>query len=147
MGNGQRLRTGNEIGNKNYSAAIKRTRLKDMIINHDNRKQLINFLIRRWKLIVGFAAVERVYVASCRFAQNNDLPIPQTPPMMIPQACRQIEIIKHRIIEILPEVNFIDYIYEAPAPLDPEDFVEVFIADHHQCIDKIETVIKKMQLT
>lgn len=118
-----------------------------MITNDNNRKQLIDFLIYRWQSIINSAAVEKVYIASYNFAEANNLPIPQAPYFTIPQACRQIEIIKQHIIQILPEANFINYNYEAPAPLNPNDFVEVFIADHNQCISKIKNVVKRMQIT
>lgn len=118
-----------------------------MIAQKENCKQLIDFLITRWRLITGFAAVERVYVSSCQFAKANGLPTPQPPPIAIPKACLQIEVIKQRIIEILPETHFIDYNYEAPAPLNPDDWIEMFITDHHQCIAKVEEVVKKMQIT
>jgi len=118
-----------------------------MVVDHSNRKQLVEFLLNRWLFVMGGAAVERVFVATYQFAKNNNLPLPQVPPISIPQACRQIEVIKHRIIEILPEAKFIDYDFEAQAPLDPNDFVEVFIADHQQCIGKVRDVIKKMKIT
>lgn len=118
-----------------------------MIAQKENCKQLIDFLINRWRLITNFAAIEKVYIASCQFAEANNLPIPQPSPIIIPKACRQIEVIKHRIIETLPEAHFIDYNYEAPAPLNPDTWVEMFIADHHQCISKVEAVVEKMQIT
>lgn len=118
-----------------------------MITSKENCKQLINFLTDRWRFITIFAAVERVYIASYHFAKANGLPIPQPPLIAIPKACRQIEVIKQRIIEILPEAHFIDYIFEAQAPLEPNDWIEMFVADHHQCITKVEDVIKKMQTT
>lgn len=118
-----------------------------MIINQNNRKQLIDFLINRWKMIANFAAIERVYIASCEFAKSNSAPIPQPPSFEIPYAGRQIEVIKQHIIAILPEVHFIDYRYEAQAPLTPDDWVEMFIADNNQCISKVEDVIEKMQIT
>ena len=117
-----------------------------MIINDDNRRQLLDFLIQRWQLIMHFAALERVYVASCKFAAKNNIPIPQRPVIMVPQASRQITIIKRHIISILPETKFINYSFESQAPLDPEDFVEIFIADHNQCIGKVMEVIKKMKI-
>ena len=92
-----------------------------MIIDQNNRKQLIYFLIHRWKLLYNFAAVERVYAASCRFAKANSLPAPQPSLCTIPYANRQIEILKQRIIEILPEVHFIDYSYEAMQVVNAED--------------------------
>lgn len=118
-----------------------------MIAPKEDRKQLINFLIYRWRLITNFAAIERVFVAHYQYAKDNNLSTPQIPSIAIPQACRQIEIIKQRIIEILPETHFIDYTYESQAPLDPNDFVEMYIADHHQCISKVEEVMKRIQIT
>lgn len=112
-----------------------------------NRKQLLEFLINRWRLIVGFAALEKVYITHCQFTKDSDLPTPKVPLFMIPEACRQIEIIKRQIIEILPETNFIDYSFEAQAPLAPNDFVEMYIADHHQCISKIEETMERLQIT
>ena len=117
-----------------------------MISSKENRKQLINFLINRWKSIINFASVEKIYVASCSFAKANNLPVPKMPLIFIPQACRQIEIIKKYIIKILPETHFIDYDYETQAPLDPDDFVEMYVADHHQCIAKVEEIIKRMKI-
>lgn len=118
-----------------------------MVVDQNNRKQLIEFLLNRWQFVMGGAAVEKVYVAMRGFAKDNNLPLPQVPQITIPQACRQIEVIKHRIIEILPEAKFIDYSFEAQAPLNPDDFVEVFVADHQQCIGKVRDIIKKMKIT
>lgn len=111
-----------------------------------NDKQLIDFLIRRWKLLTLFATSERVHVASCHFAKQEGTPIPEPPSSMIPKACLQIEIIKQRIIEILPEANFIDYSYEAQAPLEPNDFVELYMDDHHQCMSKVEDLMERMKI-
>lgn len=111
-----------------------------------NDKQLINFLIQRWKLLTIFAASERIYAASCHFAKKEGMPIPESPSFAIPKACLQIEIIKQRIIEILPDVSFIDYTFETQAPLKPNDFAELYIADHHQCMSKVESVMEKMKI-
>jgi hypothetical protein len=117
-----------------------------MLINPSSRKQLIAFLLLRWKRMICFAAVERVYIASCRYAKKNEKPEPEMPILAIALPGKQIEIIKQHITMILPEAGFINYEYEAPAPLDPEDFIEVFESDHHQCIGKVEDVMQKMQI-
>ncbi len=118
-----------------------------MIASQATRKQLIDFLISRWQLITSYAAMEKVYIAQYKFAKSNDMPIPNPPILAVPYACRQIEIIKQHIIKILPETHFIDYTFEPPAPLEPNDWIEIFIADNHQCIGKVKEVIKKMQST
>jgi len=118
-----------------------------VITQGNNRRQLLEFLIQRWLLLTGLAAMERVYKAACQFAQENGKEIPPRPFIIDAKPCHQIEIIKQHIIEILPEARFIDYLYEAPAPLDPDDFVEMYIADHQQCAGKVVHLIKKLQIT
>ncbi len=117
-----------------------------MIAQKENRKQLIDFLIQRWKLLTIFATSERVHVASCRFAKEEGLPPPKSLSSMIPMACLQIEIIKQRIIEILPEASFIDYNYNAQAPLEPHDFAELYMDDHYQCMGKVEDLMERMKM-
>lgn len=113
----------------------------------DGYERFIDLLITKWMFIIRFAAEERIFTAQYEFAKANNLAPPPEPLLIVPQACRQIEIIKQRIITILPKVSFIDYAYEAPAPLDPKDFAEVFIADHLQCIEKIRDVMVKIRVT
>ncbi|RLC89122.1 MAG: hypothetical protein DRJ03_00775 [Chloroflexi bacterium] len=118
-----------------------------MITQGNDRKQLLEFLIQRWLLITGLAAIERVYKAMCQFAQENGKEIPPKPLAINVNPCLQIEIIKQHIIEILPEAHFIDYLYESPAPLNPDDFVEMYIADHHQCASKVIDLMQRMKIT
>lgn len=117
-----------------------------MLVNPSCRKQLIAFLLCRWQQMIGCAALERVYLASCAHAKDNDQPMPEMPIPVMALPCKQIAIIKDHIMAILPEASFINYEYAAPAPLDPSDFIEVFEADHNQCIGKVEEVMQKMQI-
>lgn len=110
-------------------------------MNQSAQKEFINFLLRRWQSLIGFAAAERVHIASVAFAIENDKPEPMNPILSVPYPCRQIEIIKYQIISVLPKVKFIDYSYEAQAPLDPSDFVELFVSDHLLCMSKVEKVL------
>lgn len=118
-----------------------------MITKGSDRRLLLDFLVQRWLLISGLAAMERVYVASCKFAQQSNQPMPAPPPVIQAKPGRQIEIIKQHIIAILPEAQFIDYVYEAPAPLDPNDFMEIYIADHQQCVGKVKSLMQQMKIT
>ena len=118
-----------------------------MIIPESGCKQLVNFLMSRWHMMSGIAAMERVYFSLCKYAQENGHPIPDKSPILEMQPGRQIDIIKQHIIEMLPEAGFIDYAYEPPAPLDPNDFVELFVAEQHQCIRKITRIMDKMKIT
>ncbi len=117
-----------------------------MTTTPDGNEQFIDFLLKRWMFIVKFAVEERIFTAQYEFAKANNMTLPQKPLITVPQASRQIEIIKQRIITILPKAGFIDYTYEAPAPLDPKDFAEVFVADHIQCIEKVRDVMGKMKI-
>jgi len=118
-----------------------------LLAQNSNPKLLLDFLISRWLLISGIAAMEKVYIASHKFASENDYPLPVKSPIIESQPCLQIEIIKQHIIEILPEAKFIDYVYEPQAPLDPEDFVEIYIEDHKQCADKVQSLMNRIQIT
>lgn len=118
-----------------------------MLIQHNNRKPTLDFLVSRWLLISKLAAVERVYNAACKFAQQHNHPVPLKPVIVEAQPSRQIEIIKQYIIKILPEARFIDYTYEAQAPLDPNDFVELYLEDHAQCVGKVQSLMERMKIT
>lgn len=118
-----------------------------MIVKEHNKRQLIDFLLNRWKNIIDFAAIERVYIASCIHAGSINQTPPSNPIEYMPKACLQIQVIKHRLIFIVPEVKFIDYYYEAQIPLNPNDFMDVFIDDHKLCITKIEDILEKLKIT
>ncbi len=117
-----------------------------MIATKRNRKQLLDFLLFRWKTRITFAAIERVYVAAEQFAKTNGISPPTKHMNIGVLPGRQISVIKSLILQILPKATFIDYDYEAPAPLNPDDFMEVFIADHKQCIAKVESLMNKLKI-
>lgn len=119
-----------------------------MIVTKANRKEILDFLIRRWSTVTVFAALEKVHYAKCEFAKANNIPIPNMPTFVIAQSlpCRQIEIIKLHIMAIIPEAHFINYDYEAQIPLDPNDFMEVYVDDHKQCIEKVREVMNKLRI-
>lgn len=117
-----------------------------MIVTKKNRKQLLDFLLLRWETRTNFAAIEKVYVAAEKFARTNEMGIPYRNLNIGVLPCRQIAVIKRIIIQILPEASFIDYLYESPAPLNPSDFIEMFMADHKQCISKVKSLMKRLKI-
>ena len=117
-----------------------------MIVTKKNRRQLLNFLLSRWKTRTTFAAIEKVYIAAEEFAKANNMQSPVKHLNIGVLPCRQISVIKKFIVCILPEAKFIDYNYESPAPLNPEDFMEMFIEDHNQCIAKVESLMDKLKI-
>jgi len=117
-----------------------------VIVTKKNRRQLLDFLLFRWKTRTTFAAIEKVYVAAEEFAKKNNMQSPIKHMNIGVLPCRQIAVIKHLIVSILPEAKFINYDYESPAPLNPEDFMEMFIEDHNQCISKVESLMDKLKI-
>ena len=97
--------------------------------------------------IVAASSAEIIHANACRIAEDNELTIPDIPVIAICRPSRQIDIIKHRIVEILPEANFIKYSYEPPAPLSPPDFIEIYAREHIQCAGKVQTLIEKLNIT
>ncbi len=118
-----------------------------MIVTPKNKRRLLEFLISRWMDIVAASSVEIVHSNVCRAAENNKVDIPDIPVIAICRPSRQIDIIKHRIVEILPEADFIKYAYEPPAPLSPPDFIEIYAIEHRQCAGKVQTLMEKLDIT
>ena len=114
-----------------------------MIALSTNQKELIEFLLNRWQILTGYAATECVYAAMIQHNKKHNLPTPIPPPFIACRPCDQIEIVKQQIIKILPQAQFINYIYQAPMPLDPNDFVELYMDEQDQCIDKVRTLIEQ----
>lgn len=117
-----------------------------MIIIKKNRKQLLDFLLARWGTRATFAAMEKVYIAATEFAEANDMQVPLKHLNIGVLPCRQIAVIKQLVLCILPEASFINYEYESQAPLNPNDFMEMYIEDHKQCISKVRSLMKKLKI-
>lgn len=54
----------------------------------------------------------------------------------------QIDIIKNRIIELLPKASFISGQYSSPLKLTPDDYVELFISHQLISMDKVNELIE-----
>jgi hypothetical protein len=121
--------------------------IDNMIATPTRRRQLLEFLISRWVNVISASAVEIIYNTACQFATDNDLPNPETPVLVDAKPCLQIAIIKHRIVQILPEAKFIEYSYEPPAPLNPKDYIEIYTDDSKQCAGKVKELIERLQVT
>lgn len=128
------------------ATALADQRKQTVIVTKKNRKQLLDFLLTRWSTRATFAAIERVYIAATEFAATNGMepPVKHLNIGVLPG--RQIAVIKKLILCILPEANFINYDYESPAPLNPDDFMEIYIEDHKQCISKVKSLMEKLKI-
>lgn len=117
-----------------------------MIVTKKNRKQLLDFLLARWSTRATFAAIEKVYIAATEFAETNNMKVPLKTLNIGVLPGRQIEVIKQLVLCILPEASFITYDYESQAPLNPDDFMEMYIEDHKQCISKVKSLMEKLKI-
>lgn len=118
-----------------------------MIISPTKRKQLLEFLMDRWTNLISASVVELIHATECQIAKSNNLSDPEVPILVVSQPCHQIEIIKHRIVQILPEAKFIKYCYEPPMPLSAKDFIEVYTNEHKQCVGKVKELMERLQVT
>lgn len=111
-----------------------------MLITKNKRKSILNFLLRRWQILTPLAAIEQVLTT---YPNNAEEPIVK---IIAAEPGKQIAIIKQYIIYILPEASFINYDYESPCPLNPNDFMELYSNEQSQCISKVQTIIKKLRI-
>jgi len=117
-----------------------------MIIPKKKRRPLLELLLHRWTILAPFAAAQKLHVLT----KQQNLPIvgnlfaqlvAETKPEL------QIEIIKNKIIEILPEANFIAPAFESPSgELVPDDFIEVCIGHQEICILKVRELMQRMKI-
>ena len=122
-----------------------------MLIQRDRKKKLINFLLDRWSQLTDAAAISRINIIFDTLAQENKLPISQKSSeiqnIIDCKPEKQINILKKFIIKIIPKAKFINYQFEAQAPLALSDFVEIYIADHQQCITKVHELIDQLKIS
>lgn len=118
-----------------------------MIVTPTERKQLLEFLMGRWMNLISASVVELIHATGCQVAADNGLPNPETPVLVEARPCLQIAIIKHRIVQILPEAKFIEYSYEPPMLLNAKDYIEIYIDDSKQCVNKVKELMERLQIT
>lgn len=128
------------------TTALADQRKQTVIVTKKNRKQLLDFLLARWSTRATFAAIEKVYISATEFAETNDMKVPLKTLNIGVLPIRQIEVIKQLVLCILPEAGFINYDYESQAPLNPNDFMEMYIEDHKQCISKVKSLMEKLKI-
>lgn len=116
-----------------------------MIKPKRNKKPLLTMLLYRWGLLSPFAAAQALYKTN---PETQSVPIigyffAQLATDTMPH--EQIEIIKSKIIELLPEANFIQPPFESHN-LSPDDFAEIFVEHQDMCIKKVHKLIDQMQI-
>ncbi len=124
-----------------------------MVINMKNevkidlrRRPVIDWLLTRWLALCYYAALEMLQINTMSSSLKDlasisgELDFSRGKPML------QIEIIKLKIVELLPETFFILPAFPNDLDLTPEDFLEMYI-DHQQlAIKKVKELIKQLKV-
>jgi len=110
----------------------------------NKRKLLLDMLLLRWKALSQYGAIERLHRAVMEQTGEQDILFDSD--VIKAKPVDQIELIKSKIIEILPETSFIKPTYEAPAELRPEDFMQMYVDHQELCINKVKDLMKKMRI-
>lgn len=102
-----------------------------------NCRAVINLLLTRWLILHQYAAVEKLQTR--KSAQPTSALIgfnfEQGKPVL------QIEIIKLKIIELLPEAAFISPDFQDETDLTQEDFIEMYIEHQALAVQKVRKLL------
>ena len=107
-----------------------------------NCRAVINLLLTRWLVLHQYAALEKLQTRTS--AQPNNILVEfnfeQGKPIL------QIEIIKLKIIELLPEAAFIFPEFDDPTDLSQDDFMEMYIEHQKLSIEKIKKLLDTLEI-
>lgn len=110
----------------------------------NKKKEVLHFLLYRWKTLSGYAALEKIYCDHSETASKFGIDIPPSVENASSiKAVKQIDLIKQTIVTILPETSFIITNYEAPSELQPKDFAELYINHQDICLQRVKDLIIK----
>lgn len=108
--------------------------------------QCINLLLLKWKQSIPLAAAQRSVLEDIKYAKENNLPIPiMNQEFIQEQPILRINMIKRRIIEMIPELYWIMEDYNLPIELNSDDLIELYISHNTLMISKIKTFIRSRQ--
>lgn len=119
-----------------------KSRLQQMKIT-GRKYPIMMMLLTRWDMLSAFAATEKIYNNTKDEPEIRQLLETLFPHAIRPGSMEEIRLIKKRIVEILPETEFILPDYEAPQELDAEDYVQLFMEHQSMSIEKIFTIMKR----
>jgi len=110
------------------------------------RKPILEMLLTRWDMLAAFGATEKIYNATEDEPEIRSLLEQMFPHAIRPGSMAELGLIKHKIVEILPESDFIIPDYESPQELDSEDYVQLYMSHQRISIDKVCQLIKEMKI-
>jgi len=88
-----------------------------------------------------WGALHQLFLGTVKQAKSVGMQSPPVPEIVKTKPSKQISIIKFKIIELLPEAEFIKPDYEFDENLSAEDFIELYIKHQHMCIKKVQHLL------
>lgn len=109
----------------------------DIDIQPRNCRAVINLLLTRWLVLHQYAALEKLQTRKSTQPTNMlvEFNFSQGKPVL------QIEIIKFKIIELLPEAAFIFPEFHDETDLAQDDFLEIYLEHQMLAIKKIRELL------
>lgn len=102
-----------------------------------NCRAVVNLLLTRWLVLHQYAALEKLQTRKSTQPTNmlNEFNFAQGKPVL------QIEIIKLKIIELLPEAVFIFPEFQDETDLAQDDFIEIYMEHQTLAIQKVRKLL------
>lgn len=104
-------------------------------------KQLIKFLLFRWKNLIPYAAIQRAFLEN--YIINKETPRPFDFSHFNPII--EIDILKDKIIEYHTKLNWIKAECDLPQNLCDDDWAEIYARYNYMVIEKIKKIVYKHQ--
>jgi len=107
-------------------------------------RAIVSWLLFRWNILFYHSAIEKLQIKS----MPSD--IKEAWPNLIiidfgnNKPSLQIEIVKNKIVNLIPEAVFILPGFEDDTDLSPEDFIEMYIDHQKLSIQKVRELMKKL---
>lgn len=101
------------------------------------QKEMIKFLLFKWKQLIPFASIQRVYLEN--FNEDKVTLCPFNFGTFNPMA--EINIIKTKIVDHKPSLIWSKIEYDLPKHLSDEDLVELYSGYNYMLIEKIKKIV------
>jgi len=100
-------------------------------------KQLIKFLLFKWKSLIPYASIQRTFLEN--YLINKETLHPFDFSHFNPIV--EIDILKNKIIENCPKLNWIKNECELPKNLSDDDWAEIYARYNYMIIEKIKKIV------
>jgi len=114
----------------------------DIDIQPRNCRAVINLLLTRWLVLHQYAALEKLQTRKSTQPTSilSGFNFRQGKPVL------QIEIIKFKIIELLPEAAFIFPEFQDETDLAQDDFIEIYMEHQMLAIKKVRELLNTLEI-